>query len=59
MGLYDDLSGLPPPMYLLGGLVLLSKAVPTAVDAPAKDAGSGSTNLCSTTALAGDRDLTS
>lgn len=46
-------------MYLLGGLELLSKAVPTAVDA-AKDAGTGSMNLCSTTTpLAGDRDLIS
>ena len=46
-------------MYLLGGLELLSKAVPTAVEAPANDAGKGSGYFDSTTILAGDLDLTS
>ena len=46
-------------MYLLGGLELLSRAVPNAVEAPAKEAGRGSGYLCSTTTLAGDLDLTS
>lgn len=46
-------------MYLLGGLELLSKTVPTAVDIPANDAGYGSTTLCSTITRPGDRDLTS
>lgn len=44
-------------MYLLGGLELLSKTVPTWVDIPANDAGS--TTLCSTITLPGDLDLTS
>lgn len=44
-------------MYLRGGLVLLSNAVPIAVDAPANEAGSA--NLCSMMVLAGDLDLTS